>query len=422
MLVTYLLIAVLVVAAGMGIVAAVRRGRWGVPVYVVGAIGGCLLVLAFDILGHGSPWLDAKALASASPAVLVAALVGAASLIERRRRALGGAIAAAIGVGVLWSNALAYGDVWLAPRGQLAELETIGKRFAGDGPALMTEYQPYGVRHFLRNLDAEGASERRVRPVPLRDGRTLDKAEYADIDAFQLPALLEYRTLVLRTSPFASRPPSVYQPLWSGRWYEVWQRPIQPRRILDHLPLGDGGQATAVASCADVRRLGALAAADGGMLVAARRPAATIVGFVSPPPRGWSLGAAGTAVPGKAGTATATISLPRGARYSFWLGGSFRDSMRLSVDGHVAGSATDALEESAQLTPLGGASLTTGQHRLELRYETRPLRPGARGAPFAVGPLVVGPPATASRLVEVSPQRASSLCGKRLDWIEALQR
>jgi len=309
--------------------------------------------------------------------------------------------------------------VWLAPRGQLTELETIGKRFAGDGPALMTEYQPYGVRHFLRNLDAEGASERRVRPVPLRDGRTLDKAEYADIDAFQLPALLEYRTLVLRTSPLASRPPSVYQPLWIGRWYEVWQRPVLARRILEHLSLGNGGQPTAVAPCSEVRRLGALAAADGGMLVAARRPTATVVGFTTPPPRGWSLAAAGAAVPGTGGTATATIAVPRG-RYGFWLGGSFRNRMRLSVDGHAAGSATDALEESAQLTPLGDATLTAGQHRVELRYDTRALRPGARGAPLAVGPLVIGSTATASRLVEVPAQRASSLCGRRLDWIEAV--
>ena len=34
---------------------------------------------------------------------------------------------------------------------------------AGDGPALETDYDPYGARHFLRKLDAEGASELRVK-------------------------------------------------------------------------------------------------------------------------------------------------------------------------------------------------------------------------------------------------------------------
>ena len=60
------------------------------------------------------------------------------------------------------SAAVLYSDVSAtAPRGsrreaQLAELQKIGQLFAGQGPALMTEYQPYGVRHFLRKLDARG--------------------------------------------------------------------------------------------------------------------------------------------------------------------------------------------------------------------------------------------------------------------------
>ena len=102
--------------------------------------------------------------------------------------------------GVAWSNALASSEAYLAPRGQLAELEGIGERYAGDGPTLMTEYQPYGVRHFLRRMDPEGASELRRRPVPLRDGRVLGKGETAPIDAFAPEALAVYRTLVLLRS------------------------------------------------------------------------------------------------------------------------------------------------------------------------------------------------------------------------------
>src|SRR5436305_13536860 len=86
----------------------------------------------------------------------------------------------------------------------------------------MTEYQPYGVRHFLRNAAAEGASELRVRPVTLTDGGTLPKAAYADLDQFQLSALLEYRTLVLRRSPVDRRPPSAVELVRGRLWYEVW--------------------------------------------------------------------------------------------------------------------------------------------------------------------------------------------------------
>ena len=65
-------------------------------------------------------------------------VVGAAILLEERfpGGSWAASAAAAIAAGVLWSNALAYANVWLAPRSQLAELETIGKTFAGDGPTL----------------------------------------------------------------------------------------------------------------------------------------------------------------------------------------------------------------------------------------------------------------------------------------------
>ena len=101
-------------------------------------------------------------------------------------------LALVIAGGVLWSNVDQYHDVWLAPRGQLHELETIGHEFAGDGPALMTNYEPYGVRHFLRGLDPEGASELRRRFDYLVDGTTLDKGASADIDRVrddQVPGL-----------------------------------------------------------------------------------------------------------------------------------------------------------------------------------------------------------------------------------------
>jgi hypothetical protein len=400
--VTYVLIAALAVAGVIGIVAAVRRRAWGVPLYTAVAVGGCFLIIVLDKLGHGSPWVDAKALATASPAPVVAGVAGAAAMFESGRRVEAAVAAAAIAVGVLWSNALTYSGVWLAPYDQLAELESIGHRFAGDGPALMTEYQPYGVRHFLRDLDPEGASERRARPVLLRGGAVLGKSQYADIDAFTLPSVLVYRTLVLRTSPMASRPPSVYRLVSSGRFYEVWQRPERPRRILEHLSLGELEQPVGVARCADVRRLGVLAARSNGTLVVAERAPAQAVGRVGH------------------GTQTAMFTLPQAGEYAFWLGGLFRDRFTLSVDGRRVGSAVDQLNTTAQLTPLGQARLAAGDHDLELSRSRRALAPGGRGPQFLPLPLETGQPAAATRLVTVSPARAPSLCGRRLDWIEAV--
>ena len=137
-------------------------------------------------------------------------------------------MAAAVGVavlfGVVWSDVLGYHDATLSPYDRHAELARIGERFAGDGPALMTEFEPYGPRWFLRRMDSEGAAELRTRPVPLVGGGLLAKGLSADIDAFAYKGLNDYRTLVLRRSPVASRPPSTFRPLWRGHWYEVWQR------------------------------------------------------------------------------------------------------------------------------------------------------------------------------------------------------
>ena len=180
---THLLIAVVVAAGLLGLVVAWRRRAGGLLIYACGATVGCFVVVAF-----GSPWIDAKALATASPVFVLAGLAGAGAVFESGRRIEGILIAATITGGVLWSNALAYEDVTLAPHDRLAELEDIGQRFAGQGPALMTDYEPYGVRHFLRRLDPEGASELRRRLVPLRNGRPLQKLQVADIDEFMLPS------------------------------------------------------------------------------------------------------------------------------------------------------------------------------------------------------------------------------------------
>lgn len=215
---TAVVLGVTLAVAAIGLLFALQRRAVALLAYVASCAVGAL---AYSALG--SPWLEAKAFAVASPGVLLLALVGATKLLEGRRIIALLALATIAG-GVFASNALAYREARLAPHAQLVELEKIGRTFAGEGPALMTEYQPYGVRHFLRDLDAEGASELRRRPVPLRDGRVLGKAEVADISAFAPEAVLVYRTLVLLRSAAGGRPPAAYRLVWSGRFYDVWQR------------------------------------------------------------------------------------------------------------------------------------------------------------------------------------------------------
>jgi hypothetical protein len=147
--VTGVLIALVVIGALVGLAVAWRKRGFGLLGYAAAAlISSSLFWLA------GSPWIGGKAIAIASPLFLVLALAAAGWIFERGRRVEAVLAAGAILFGVAWSDALAYHDVLLAPNARLAELQAIGDRYAGDGPTLETDYDPYGARHFLRKLDA----------------------------------------------------------------------------------------------------------------------------------------------------------------------------------------------------------------------------------------------------------------------------
>ena len=389
---THVLVAVVFLAAASGLAWAWRRGSWETLLYAGGALLGA--VVLYEV---GSPWVAGKALASASPAFVLLALVAAAALALGGRHVEAAVLGAAVVGGVAWSNVLAYRDVWLAPRDRLAELEAIGKRYAGQGPALMTEFEPYGARHFLRRLDAEGTSELRRRLIPLRSNQPLQPLAYADIDRFRLDAIEVYPTLVLRRSPVASRPPSAYRLVERRHWYEVWQRRPEVR-ILEHLPLGTETDPGAVPRCSAVLRLAGL----GGV----RR----LIAF----PREH------VAVFPLAGSLLATQFHATAGRYEIWVGGSFVGRVTAAVDGRPVGSAWHQLEWTGQYVELGTRRLQAGDHAVTLRSTTGGWRPGTHGgSPFPLGPLVVAP-VESSRLVSVAPSAARSLCGRRLDWVEAV--
>lgn len=391
-LLTVALVALVAALAVLGVGIGWRRRAWPVLAYVTTAAVGVTAIAVF-----GSPWVDAKAMATASPAVLLAAGLGCVGLGRRVHPAAGMVAGAAVAAGVLWSNVLAYGDVWLAPHDQLAELERIGDRFAGEGPALMTEYQPVGVRHFLRRLDPEGSSELRRRPVPLLDGSLLEKGSWADLDEHRYDAIAAYRTLVLRRSPVASRPSSAYALRWRGAWYEVWQRGEPPAPdVSAHTGLGTWSSPASPAPCDTVLGL----AAGGGTIGTVTRPSLVLL----------------LAVPAE-GTAT-TFTLPRAARVRVWLGGSVLTRVRARIDGRPAGSHGYHLGRDGQYLALGETDLPQGTHRLELVFDDPGAAPGTRASAQPVGPVVIEELPARRTVVAVEAARANELCGLALDWLE----
>jgi hypothetical protein len=290
----------------------------------------------------------------------------------------------------------------------------------------MTEYEPYGVRHFLRKADAEGASELRRRLVPLRTGRPLRKLAVADIDEFQLDGIRAYRTLVLRRSPIASRPPSVYGLLSRGRFYDVWQlTPGLQDSLLEHLPLGRPGDPAARPQCGQVLALARRARAAGARLAVSRVPRAVEVDLAGAATADSEIdqvpGRAGTVYPGKEARFDAIIDLPSSGAHLIYVGGAFRRQLEVSVDGRRVSSERHRLSHSGHYEPLGEAELSRGAHRLDVRYRPAELAPGSGGPAFELGPLYVVP-ASSPSVALVPPARARSLCGQRLDWIESVTR
>jgi hypothetical protein len=418
--VTHILIVFATLATLAGIAVAVRARAFGVLMYLLSALAGAYL---FDLLG--SPWIAGKGLATASPAMLVVGLGAAgAAASTRRRPALLALVAVPIAAGVLWSNMLAYHDVWLAPNARLSELETIGKHFAGDGPTLMTEYDSYGARHFLRAMDPEGASELRLREDPLRSGALLVTGDSADVDEFSLSTLLPYRALVLRRSPVESRPPSAYRLVWQGSYYEVWEQvPNRMAGIVEHIQLGNRFHAAAVPSCSEVLSV-ARAAGSGGKVVTVERPtnaALSLTGNAR-----FQIGPYGersdTIYLDGRKTITKRFDVSGGGRVEIGLDGSVQGTLSASVDGRKAGAVRSELNWPNEFQRIGSITLAPGRHTIVLSYSGSSWLPGTEGVPaFGAGPLIVGSGAPIPPLRTVPAADAQSLCGKSLDWLEAVR-
>jgi hypothetical protein len=116
------------------------------------------------------------------------------------------------------------------------------------------------------------------------------------------------------------------------------------------------------------------------------------------------------------------VDVPAPGRYSVWVGGSFLSRLQLSIDGKVVGTRRHELNWPGDFTPIGDAELTAGQHDVTLAYAGPDLHPGSSGnPPFGTGPVVLSRATAALPVMYLPVARARSLCGKRLDWIEAIR-
>lgn len=424
---TYVAIAMTCAFALLGIYIASSRSLWFVPILVLSCIG----VVSISYF-WGGIWLTGKAIAIASPFLVLAAGIGAlevwriignyemGSLRGNWIRYVVGAMVVTVGLGVLVSDAFTYKNVYLAPYTQLEELRTIGKLYAGQGPTLMTEYSVYGSRYFLRDLDAEAVSELRVHVIPIRDGSQVPRGGAADIDFFN-PATIDYfNLLVLRKAPNASRPPLDYSLVWSGSTYEVWKRTNRTIVVKATLPLGSIFYPGATPTCNKVETFLSQRLKTDKIFAAIRKKVYVIDFANGDLPTGWQATGGNSGAVGRAGVGgfSRNFTVDENSDYDMWIAGSFPGRLRIQVDGREVYSGNSIFEENSFLTnPLTRVNLPGGAHVLTVLYDSPLFLPGG-DASSTFGPIYLSTQTAGDvRVRQVSISRIPELCTQNLDWI-----
>ena len=234
--------------------------------------------------------------------------------------------------------------------------------------------------------------------------------------------MLTYRTLVLRRNPRQSRPPSPYTRVWQGDYYEVWQREpdYNSADLIVHKACGAGYQPATVPNCAVIQGVANQAGADGTVIAAVRKPNA--VADLPEFPADWVPDPVNlTLTPLSDGTASGSVTVPETGRYQVWVGGSARGKVSVEIAGQDAGSARGMLNNNAQFIKLGERDFSAGSQPVSMTYEKgSDLRPATGGYPFGIGPVILEPVGDPS-IVRTTPADAQEICGRSLDWIEAIR-
>jgi hypothetical protein len=408
---TDVLVAITAAAALLGAVHAVRRRAHALA-------GWAALVLAVWLVltAYGQTWTDAKILMLTAPVVLLLAWGGVAGLGGRRARALLGLVLAG---GVLASDEMQYRATDLAPTARYTELASIDGRF-GPGPTLVPDFDEWSL-YVLRRQDVGGPNFV-YRPAALASIAP-HHGDPVDLDAAPPAALRAYPLIVTGRDPTASRPPAAYRLLWEGTYYEVWGRRPGAPGALAHLGL----DATRPASCAAVGGLAWTARSRGAArLVYATPPAILPLDVTAAAPAGWrrplqpQLGV----LIRRQGQLRATFTVPHAGVWSLWLQGEIMPTVRIGLDGRrlasVGGQLRGNLFNPDTLPPIELRLARGGAHVLTLARAGDTLAPGDRGSATLQGMFLTPAAAGSSaQLHAVAPRSWRSLCGRRLDWVEA---
>jgi hypothetical protein len=471
---TYVLAALVLLLAVVGMGNAVRSGRYAFACWFASTIVLLLLLSAYT-----TTWADAKTLMLTSPAVVLMAWAGVAALRASSARTLVPLLAFVLLGGVFVSDALQYHESNLAPTARYEELASIDTRFAGRGPTLLTDFDEYAL-YELRDMDVGGPDF--VYPPPALATAAGGYGEPVDLDRIAPAALLAYPLILTRRDPSAVRPPAAYRLEWQGVYYQVWARRPHAPAALAHVGLsgslrtqcarialtaaarsgsaprvrarvgegsrdgtgsfaagvgagsrGGAGSITAGVSGESGDRVrGARGVTRDGAGSPGGRTEASLVAALAPElvtvplagahrPPGWSRGHVGI-VMGRAGVLRATFTLPHGGAWELWLKGDIMPTVSVAIDGRPLGSIGAQLDGNSlvlnPLTPLR-ATLSAGPHTLTIARPATSLAPGGGGAARLAAIFLVPAGARGEPRLRSTPvARWRALCGAALQWVE----
>jgi hypothetical protein len=418
--------------------------------YALAAWIALTLAVWVGLTAYGTTWADGKALMLTSPVVVLLAWSGVAGLRAfAQRPAAGGALRGALGWtaapvlalvlagGVAASDAMQYHGSNLAPTARYEELASLDSRFAGQGPALFTDYDEYAL-YELRDLDVGG-------PGFMFPPRSIAQAEGQPADLDQVPpaALRSYPLIVTRRDPAASRPPAAYRLLWQGAYYEAWGRRPGAPAAFAHVGLssvrvgglvgapagvGMGARAGGAAGglsgqCSRVRRVAQLANAHDAQLISASPPEIVGIDVARASHPTWRESRLGLLM-SEPGRLEARFVVPRAGVWDLWLQGEIMPAVTVSVDGRqlasISGQLTGVATDPDTMAPLS-IRLSAGSHQVAItRGSGNPLAPGAGGSAILDSIFLTPAGAGSQASLHVTPAAQwRSLCGAPLEWVEA---
>jgi hypothetical protein len=379
-LTSYVAIGLAVVLALAGAVWALRRRRWMLPLAAAAA-----MAIWFLSDRSQSPYVSAKALAIASPLLL---LLAAMPLVEpgaRHKAWRVGAPLLALGllVAVGASDVRALRISPVGPTAHAGELRSLRDQLAGQPTLFLVDddFVAWELAGVPVNNVLMGGAER----LPTKPRKAWAPGKALDFDSVDAATLNESEWVITTRDAAGSEPPPQLRLVRETPSFALWRR---NGRVRERSILAEGAEAGAVLDCDSLQGRALLAA--GGVAAVRPRPLAV---SVSPLP------------PGAGGSVD--LTLPRGV----WdLESTYTSPLPVDVSGAGLDLTLPAnLDRAGPRWPIGRVVV----HRprtltLDLQAADAPLAPDS--ARIALN-VIVATPKAPERVVPIH-----SACGRYVDW------